>query len=193
MTFIPQDHINKIQGKDYLEVKWRLVWFREDHPNGRIETEVITHDPVLMRAMVFSENNMLASGYGTAKKRGVSAARPYEGAETAAIGRALAHAGYGTQFTGEDEGDNLADSPVENGNGNSILEEDLPEVSYETAIGVENSKGVKYINLDNKALGGMVRSINQALLKAKTSEKIEELKFKKAAAICIMNHPNGVE
>jgi hypothetical protein len=36
-------------------------------------------------------------------------------AETAAIGRALAHAGYGTQFTGEDEGDFLADSPVENG------------------------------------------------------------------------------
>jgi len=113
MTFNPKDHVMNMRGKDYLEVKWRLVWFREEHPAGRIETEVVTHDPVLMKALVFSADNLLATGYGTAKVQGVAKSRPYEGAETAAIGRALAHAGFGTQFTGEDEGENLADSPVE--------------------------------------------------------------------------------
>jgi len=45
----------------------------------------------------------------------VAKLRPFEGAETAAIGRALGVAGYGTQFMGDemDEGEHLADSPVE--------------------------------------------------------------------------------
>ena len=114
MTFNPKDHVMDMRGKDYLEVKWRLVWFREEYPTGRIETEVVQHDPVLMKATVFTDLGCtLASGYGTAKMQGVAKSRPYEGAETAAIGRALAHAGFGSQFTGEDEGENLADSPVE--------------------------------------------------------------------------------
>ena len=113
MTFNPKQHITNMRGKDYLEVKWRLVWFRDEHPTGRIETEVIQHEPVLMKATVYTEDKCLATGYGTAKMQGVAKSRPYEGAETAAIGRALAHAGFGTQFTGEDEGDNLADNPVE--------------------------------------------------------------------------------
>jgi len=190
MTFDPFTHLSKVQGRDYLEVKWRLVWFREEHPNGQINTEVVSHEPVLMRAIIADgEGHGLATGYGTAKMQGVAKARPYEGAETAAIGRALAHAGYGTQFTGESEGDNLADSPVKS----SVLDEPLPVIEYEEAISVENSKGVKYINLDSQALGAMIKGINKALLKADTPAKFEELQYKKAAAICIMNHPNGVE
>ena len=111
--FDPNSKLTNIRGKDYLEVKWRIVWFREDHPLGAIETEVISHDPQVIKATIKTESgNVLGTGIGTPKTQGVASNRPFEGAETAAVGRALAHAGYGTQFTGEDEGVHLADSPI---------------------------------------------------------------------------------
>lgn len=116
MSFNPKDHMTDLRGRDYLEVKWRLVWFRDVHPSGTIETQVMNTDPLIVRATVSVNGMTLATGHGSADsdgKRVVWTGREIEKAETAAIGRALAHAGFGTQFTGEDEGSNLADSPVE--------------------------------------------------------------------------------
>jgi hypothetical protein len=39
--FDPTRHLTKIQGKNYLEVKWRLVWMRSEHPDWSIETEPV--------------------------------------------------------------------------------------------------------------------------------------------------------
>ena len=112
--FNPKDYIMNMRGKDYLEVKWRIVWFREEHPKGCISTEIAMTDPVVIKASILNEEGMLlATGFGTPKTQGVAKGRPFEGAETAAIGRALALAGYGTQFTGEEEGEHLADSPTD--------------------------------------------------------------------------------
>lgn len=115
MAFKPQEHLTNIKGKDYLEVKWRLVWFREDNPDGKIITEVVNYEPPVVKASVYIKESMIATGHAqaVADQRTVWTNREIEKAETAAIGRALAHAGYGTQFTGEDEGENMADSPVE--------------------------------------------------------------------------------
>jgi len=110
--------LTNIKGRDYLEVKWRIVWFREEHPTGGIITEqaVLTDSMAVMKATVKDENGaVLGTGHGWADKKSATMGRYVEKAETAAIGRALGAAGYGTQFAGDefDEGDYLADSPVE--------------------------------------------------------------------------------
>lgn len=111
----PKKHIMNMRGKEYLEVKWRIVWFRTDNPTGAITTHIVSTDPLMVRASITIGGNEVATGHGSAEKKqgAVWSGRELEKAETAAIGRALAHAGYGTQFTGEDESDNLVDSPVE--------------------------------------------------------------------------------
>jgi hypothetical protein len=118
--FNPQDHLIKLQGKDYLQVQHRVQWFRTDHPQGSIVTQLLDYSDgaAVVQATVSADGNTLATGLAIANSNGVKAiwsGKEVMKAETAAIGRALAHAGYGTQFTGEDEGDFLADSPVENG------------------------------------------------------------------------------
>lgn len=116
--FDPTKKLTDLRGKQYLEVKWRLVWFRSEYPtNGAIVTEMVATDPApIVRAQVLIDGKIIATGYGSANADGqkkVWTGREVEKAETAAIGRALAHAGFGTQFTEDDEGDHLADSPVE--------------------------------------------------------------------------------
>jgi hypothetical protein len=113
--FDPKSKISNLRGKEYLEVKWRLVWFRDERKDGAILTDVVSTNPLMVKATVMDGSKVLSTGYGTAQVKATAVwnGREVEKAETAAIGRALAHAGYGTQFTDEDEGDNLADSPVE--------------------------------------------------------------------------------
>lgn len=116
MTFNPQEHMIDLKGKQYLPVAWRLVWFRDDYPQGAISTEVLGYEPLLVKAYIHTQEGvLLATGHGgaVAKPGAVWSGREIEKAETAAIGRALGHAGYGTQFEADDEGDFLADSPVE--------------------------------------------------------------------------------
>lgn len=117
MTFNPNDYLINLRGQKYLEVKWRIAWFRHDNPQGEINTEVVSIEPLIVRAMVAIEGRVVGSGLASAdagSKKVVWSGREVEKAETAAIGRALAVAGYGTQFTGDDfsDSDHLADSPT---------------------------------------------------------------------------------
>lgn len=117
--FCAKDHISQIKGKDYLEVKWRLVWFRTEHPADSgwailTEAEEVTDTSARYRARIVDpEGRPVATGTKTETKAGFGDF--VEKAETGAIGRALALLGYGTQFCGDelDEGMRIVDSPVE--------------------------------------------------------------------------------
>ncbi len=98
---------------DYLDVKWRIVWFRIEHPNGSIETRLMSEpgvSPAVVQATVTLENGVTATGFGQCGQDDWS--DWLEKAETRSIGRALALLGYGTQFC-EDFDEIISDSPVE--------------------------------------------------------------------------------
>lgn len=104
-----------LRGKQYLEVKFRLVWFREEHPDWSIETELIsvTESSAYSRASIKDEKGRLIAT--SHKFESVQGFPDFiEKAETGAIGRALALIGYGTQFCADelDEGKRIVDSPV---------------------------------------------------------------------------------
>lgn len=98
MTFNPSDYLMKLKGKDYLEVKHRIQWFRDDCPNGDIRTELFSHgnDEAVFKATVSRPDGGGATGWGSEEKSDFG--DYVEKAETKAIGRALAALGYGTQF-----------------------------------------------------------------------------------------------
>jgi hypothetical protein len=104
--FAPQDHLiqlpRKVKDKatgtwttvydDYLEVKWRLCWFRDRYPHGTIETEELCVDLdrgyARYKARVADGEGGSATGHGTETKADFT---DYcERAETRALGRALA-------------------------------------------------------------------------------------------------------
>lgn len=153
MSFDPQAHLiqlpkrvkNKDTGtwetiaQDYLEVRWRVVMFREKFPHGRITTEEICVDLdrgyARFRCVVEDGEGGIATGYGTETAEGFE---DYcERAETRCVGRALALLGFGTAFVGQDltEGEHVADAPVTtpgaapsgNGNGAAPLPMSIPE------------------------------------------------------------------
>lgn len=143
--FNPGEHLMKIKSSkgqsEYLEVKYRLVWFRSLCPNGTIRTEMVHLDldreteeetyvwnndakrseKVIKRApgiaifRAIVEDGKGGHAEATKCEKAASFGDYIEKAETGAIGRALAALGYGTQFVGEefDEAHRIVDAPVE--------------------------------------------------------------------------------
>lgn len=102
--FEPAKYLVNLNGRgEYLEVKWRLLWLRTEHPEATIETELVRledHDAVF-KARVSIPGGGSATGYGS---ESAGDFRDFlEKAETKAIGRALAALGYGTQFCQDHE------------------------------------------------------------------------------------------
>lgn len=118
-AFDPGRYLTKVGSSDYLEVKWRIVWFREIHGDtrGSITTELVSNSDngAVFKASVFVDGVLVATGYGSETYDDF---RDYlEKAETKAIGRALALAGYGTQFCPDfhfgAESGAVVDSPID--------------------------------------------------------------------------------
>ena len=116
-AFDPSRYLTKVGSADYLEVKWRLVWLRETHPDAVIETELVSNGDqmAVFKARVTIPGGGSATGFGS---EGYNDFRDYlEKAETKALGRALAALGFGTQFCpdfefGASQGA-VVDSPID--------------------------------------------------------------------------------
>lgn len=97
--FDPRPYLVNLNGKgEYLEVKWRLLWLRTEHPDAVVETELIRLEDrdAVFRARVAIPNGGTATGWGS---ESAGDFRDFlEKAETKALGRALAALGFGTQF-----------------------------------------------------------------------------------------------
>lgn len=115
-AFEPAKFLTSVNGQDYLEVKWRLVWLRSVHPDARIETELFEHrgSSAVFRALVTLPSGASATGWGSESSDDFG--DYLEKAETKALGRALAALGFGTQFCPDyefgAERQRIVDSPV---------------------------------------------------------------------------------
>src|SRR5918998_6730324 len=100
--FDPTPYLRQLRGRaggaDYLDVKWRLLWLRKEHPDAEIVTELVQHDPqmAIFKATVTVPTGGKATGYGS--ETASDFPDFIEKAETKAIGRALNAFGYGAQF-----------------------------------------------------------------------------------------------
>ncbi|HEY7414473.1 MAG TPA: hypothetical protein VH593_04720 [Ktedonobacteraceae bacterium] len=144
-SFNAREHLMMIKNRqgqtEYLPVQWRLVWFRQECPNGTIETEIVHLDLdketeeeafawnsekkrsekitktapglAIVRAVVRDGKGGIATG--TKMEKAASFGDFLEKAETGAVGRALAALGFGTQFTADelDERHRIVDAPVD--------------------------------------------------------------------------------
>jgi hypothetical protein len=115
MTFNPQEHLIDYQGKPYLPVVSRVVWFREKHGDKySIETTVapIGTSSVLGSASIRNESGrILATAH---KTKPINEKDSFAKAETGAIGRALGFLGFGTELATQDfeEGDEIVDQAL---------------------------------------------------------------------------------
>lgn len=126
--FNPADFTRNLPNEDgtmsmYLDVKYRLLWFRLHRPEGKIDTEIIHVDDksAVVSCKLYESKTDPADQYiaRSCAQRFVTQEkfgdRYLEIAETAAIGRVLAAAGYGTQFCGSTDlmTGVVADSPID--------------------------------------------------------------------------------
>ncbi len=142
--FNPNDHVIQLRSKegakDYLPVQWRLVWFREQCPQGTIDTaeceidldreveeemyvwnnekrrseKVVKHAKGYARFKAIVTDGKGGRATGTKSENAASFPDYIEKSETGAIGRALAALGFGTQFAPElSEAHRIVDSPVD--------------------------------------------------------------------------------
>lgn len=186
-----------LKGKDYLQVAHRLVWFREEHPLGKIQTEAVFSDEtraVFKATVSVPDLNSgawleLSSGHKSEQKGRF--ADFLEKAETGAIGRALAVAGYGTQFEPEfDEEDRIVDSPLQAANKASgkytTPKEDAPKpaptqtvapktVSITVGPGETLSGVIAEKATDREALNKRITAMSKVVI-AKRLKTLDELK-----------------
>lgn len=94
----------KIHGKEYLEVKDRVAWFRKECPHWSINTDIVNINEkdgtIIIKATVSDETGRIMGAGHAHEFRDdpssmVNKYSHVENCETSAIGRALASIGYG--------------------------------------------------------------------------------------------------
>lgn len=86
-----------IHGKSYLTVPGRIQLIHEEQGSQTftIETEVLSHTPVVVKATVKCKRGTFTGISAANPMKSIEKASPYEVAETSAVGRALGFANFG--------------------------------------------------------------------------------------------------
>lgn len=191
-----------LKGKDYLMVAYRLVWFREEHPDWKIDTELLQRgtnertgaDYVIFRATVSDkEGNVLATGHKYEDEKGFP--DYIEKSETGAIGRTLAFCGYGTQFAPElDEQHRLADTPLQRKPTTAVFPEsrdvnphELQNLELETfQVGKHTGKTFKAVLESDKSFNFKYSDWVKNIVESKQPSDIHpsQLNYYKYAKLC---------
>lgn len=128
--FDPTKYMTRIGNADYLEVRWRLLWLRDVHPDAIIRTEMVSDKmynetlangnarsvkEAVFRCTIILPSGAEAVGHGSETSTDFGDYR--EKAETKAVGRACATLGFGTaasgnEYAGEAQAGRVVDSPV---------------------------------------------------------------------------------
>ena len=140
--------------KQYLDVVYRKLWFRLKNPEGKIVKKLLklTEQTAIVEARVYlnktdPEDSYIASAFAQkfSNQDEQFGAKFLELAETAAVGRALADAGYGLQFADlEGEQDpNVVDAPLgqNRGEGSNYIS-DMPGTMTEEVNGSQGQQAV---------------------------------------------------
>ena len=117
-AFKPQDHFIKIkslvdEGRDenYLEVKYRIIWFNqycmENGIKGVIDDSGYEYNPETKMytavCTIYMDGEIIAKAAAGQQYDGTNGNTVIQSVTTAAKGRALANAGFGTAMCGEDD------------------------------------------------------------------------------------------
>ena len=89
--------IVQIHGKDYMTVARRVELARESDALESVDTEILSHNPVVVKAKVTVKGRTFSgiSSVNADTNKSIEKQNPYEVAETSAVGRALGFAGFG--------------------------------------------------------------------------------------------------
>lgn len=110
--FEPKNYLREEQSEDgisfYLDTKYRLLWFRLKYNTGKIVKipKTLAKDYATFEVRIYADvndapENFLANGFASRYRddeNKLFGLNFVESAETAALGRALKDAGFGTQF-----------------------------------------------------------------------------------------------
>jgi hypothetical protein len=173
--------LRSLQGADYLDVKWRIVWMREIHPDWGIETRVIHHDDKYsVCEAVIKDATGRIMGMGHQREDLAHFKDHLAKSETAAIGRALALCGFGTQFTDDlDEGDRIVDAPVSRTSkgGVSAITPSAPAQAVSQKLGIVATPAAPMF--DRKAINEKLMALYETYKLRTDLPAIEEVMFQR--------------
>jgi hypothetical protein len=160
----------KLGSADYSKVKTRIKEFRQDCPNGLIETTpTVTETHIIFKARILKDkenpNSAEATGHsmgeigGERKKEKV-----FEKQESIAVGRALALLGYGA------DGEIASSEEMEEFLAHK--QEQLTEKIMEVSEAIGNCESLEALKKYWSSLSGEMRNI-KTLEEAKDAKKVE--------------------
>ncbi|NMA96318.1 MAG: hypothetical protein GX974_09795 [Clostridiales bacterium] len=191
-VFNPEKHLTKLPLRrknpktgswdttfaDYLEVKWRMVWFRGENLEG---THTTIKDKIIDIESEFAYYELEITDsrgnieIGVGSEKGSDFKDYIEKAYTKAYGRALAALGYGTQFSPDiDESERIVDSPVEGTNKDSEIDS-ITEPQQRAIFAISNLLGYKDDQMKDLIRNRYSKSDSKYLTKQEASNLIDYL------------------